>query len=230
MNVDHDGSRTADPEPPEGPVLFDMDGVLVDSETYWHRFEDEWVFDEAIEGGDPAHEEVTGMQYREIYDYLDREYGTTVTKDEFVAAYQDRAESLYGDDVTLTEGVPEVFAALRAAGRPIAVVSSAPQAWIAIVRERFDLDPLDLVLSAEDIDAPGKPEPHIYERAAAELGVEPERCVVVEDSLNGIEAAVGSGAYTIAFRTTHNAELDLSRADVVADGPEGLRRVLLGGE
>ncbi|WP_435184261.1 HAD family hydrolase [Halobellus sp. EA9] len=207
-----------------------MDGVLVDSETYWHRFEDEWVFAAAIEGGDPAHEEVTGMPYYEIYDYLDREYGTTVTKDEFVAAYQDRAGSLYGEDVTLTEGIPALFGSLRAEGRPLAIVSSAPQSWIAIVRERFDLGPLDLVLSAEDIDEPGKPEPHIYERAAAELGVEPADCVVVEDSLHGIEAAVRAGAFTVAFRTTHNAELDLSRADVVADGPDGLRRVFLGSE
>ena len=154
-------------------VLFDMDGVLVDSEQYWHAFEDEWVFADAIESGDPDHEEITGMNFREIYDYLDAEYGTTVTKDEFVAAYHENSESVYGEHVVLMDGAEELFSDLRAAGKKLAIVSSAPQDWISTVRERFDLDPLDLVLSADDIDKPGKPEPHIYEHAAAEFGVAP---------------------------------------------------------
>ncbi|ELZ76885.1 putative haloacid dehalogenase-like hydrolase [Haloferax larsenii JCM 13917] len=210
-------------------VLFDMDGVLVDSEQYWHAFEDDWVFAEAIESGDPAHEEITGMSFREIYDYLDAEYGTTVTKAEFIEAYNENAVDLYGEKVVLMDGAEELFSDLRAAGKQVAIVSSAPQDWISTVRERFDLDPLDLVLSADDIDKPGKPEPHIYEAAAKELGVAPEDCVVVEDSVNGIEAAVRSGAYTIAYRGDQNAELDLSRADEIVDGPEALRAVLVGG-
>ncbi|SFR33529.1 haloacid dehalogenase superfamily, subfamily IA, variant 3 with third motif having DD or ED/haloacid dehalogenase superfamily, subfamily IA, variant 1 with third motif having Dx(3-4)D or Dx(3-4)E [Halogeometricum rufum] len=212
---------------PDDAVLFDMDGVLVDSETYWHRFEDDWVYAEAIESGDPSHEEVTGMNYREIHDYLTAEYGTTVTKEEFVAAYDDRAQSLYGEQVELMDGANDLFDAIRAAGRKLGIVSSAPQAWIGIVRDRFGLDPLDLILSADDIDDPGKPEPHIYEHAAAELGLSPGDCVVVEDSVHGVEAAARSGAFTVAYRSTHNAELDLSRADVVVDGPEELRRTLL---
>ncbi|MGQ4557530.1 HAD-IA family hydrolase [Halobellus sp. GM3] len=213
---------------PDDAVLFDMDGVLVDSETYWHRFEDEWVFSEAIVGGTPAHEEVTGMLFYEIYDYLDSTYGAAVSRDEFAAAYDERAQSLYGEDVALTAGMPELFADLRTDGRALAIVSSARRSWIETVRERFDLGSLDLVLSGEEIDEPGKPEPYIYERAAAKLGVDPEACVVVEDSINGIESAVRAGAFTVAFRSTHNADLDLSRADVVVDGVEELRAALVG--
>ncbi|AFK20612.1 HAD family phosphatase [Haloferax mediterranei ATCC 33500] len=209
-------------------VLFDMDGVLVDSEQYWHAFEDDWVFAEAIESGDPAHEEITGMSFREIYEYLDEQYGATVSKDEFIAAYHENAEDLYGENVVLMDGAEALFSDLRTAGKKAAIVSSAPQAWISTVRERFDLGPLDLVLSADDIDKPGKPEPHIYEHAAAELGVAAEDCIVVEDSVNGIEAAARSGAYTIAYRVDHNAELDLSLADEIVDGPEELRAALLG--
>jgi len=215
-------------DPPAGPVLFDMDGVLVDSETYWNRFESEWVFGTAVTAGSPAHAEVTGMAFREIYDYLDAEYGTTVTKQTFVARYEQRAESLYGEEVVLTPGTRGLFDALREAERTVGIVSSAPRAWIEVVRERFDLGPLELVVSADDIDGPGKPEPDIYEHAAAELGVAPAACVVVEDSQNGIAAAVRAGAFTIAYRSTHNAELDLSRADAVVDSLDALRSLLLG--
>jgi HAD superfamily hydrolase (TIGR01509 family) len=206
-------------------VLFDMDGVLVDSERFWHAFEDEWVFAEATEGT-PTREEITGRNYREIYDYLTETYGTTVSKEEFVARYDEHAmEVVYGDGVELMAGAEELFDDLRDRVE-VAIVSSAPQSWIAVVRERFDLDPLDLVVSAEDIDAPGKPEPHVYEHAAAELGIAPDQCVVVEDSHNGVLAATRAGTYCIGYRTPDNQGTDLSAADEVVEGPEELRAAL----
>ncbi len=211
-------------EPPAGPVLFDMDGVLVDSETYWNRFESAWVCETAVASGSPAHAEVTGMSFRESDDYLASEYGTAVSKEAFVAKYEEHAESLYGEDSELTAGTRALFDDLRAVG----IVSSSSRAWIDVVRERFDLGPLDLVVSADDIDGPGKPEHDIYEYAAAELGVAPAACVVVEDSSNGIAAAVRAGAFTIAHRSTHNADLDLSRADTVVESPDALRSLLCG--
>jgi HAD superfamily hydrolase (TIGR01509 family) len=206
-------------------VLFDMDGVLVDSERFWHAFEDEWVFAEATQGT-PSREETTGRNYREIYDYLTETYGTTVSKEEFVRRYDEYAmEVVYGDGVTLMDGATGLFDALRERVS-VGIVSSAPQPWIAVVRDRFGLDPLDLVLSAEDIDGPGKPEPDVYEHAAAELGVAPGECVAVEDSYNGVLAASRAGAYTVAYRTPQNQDVDHSAADEVAEGPEELRAAL----
>jgi HAD superfamily hydrolase (TIGR01509 family) len=202
-----------------------MDGVLVDSERFWHAFEDDWVFAEATEGS-PAREEITGRNYREIYDYLTETYGTTVSKAEFVARYDEHAmDVVYSDGVSLMHGAEELFDDLRSEAK-VAIVSSAPQAWISVVRERFALDPLDLVLSADDIDNPGKPEPYIYEHAAAELGLSPRDCVVVEDSYNGVLAASRADTYCIAYRTAENRDVDHSDADEVVEGPEELRAAL----
>jgi beta-phosphoglucomutase-like phosphatase (HAD superfamily) len=82
------------------------------------------------------------------------------------------------------------------------------------------------VLSADDIDEPGKPEPHIYEHAARELGPAPGDCVVVEDSYNGVLAASRAGTYCIGYRTSENRDVDLSAADEVVEGPEDLRAAL----
>lgn len=202
-----------------------MDGVLVDSERFWHAFEDEWVIPQATEGT-PTRAEFTGRNYREMYDYLTERYGTTVSKEEYVARYDEHAmEVVYHDGVVLMDGARDLFADLRPRVK-LGIVSSAPQAWISVVRERFDLDPLDLVLSADDIDDPGKPEPHIYEHAAAELGLSPEDCVVVEDSYNGVAAATAAGAYCIAYRTPDNRDVDHSAADEVCEGPTELRAAL----
>jgi HAD superfamily hydrolase (TIGR01509 family) len=206
-------------------VLFDMDGVLVDSERFWHAFEDEWVFAEATDGT-PDRDEITGRNYREIHDYLTANYGTTVSKEEFVARYDEHAmEVVYRDGVELMDGAVELFDDLRANVK-LAIVSSAPQSWIGVVRERFGLDPLDLVLSADDIDEPGKPEPYIYEHAASELGLEPEECVVVEDSYNGVLAASRAGTHCIGYRTSENRDVDHSAADEVVEGPAELRAAL----
>ncbi|SDL88074.1 haloacid dehalogenase superfamily, subfamily IA, variant 3 with third motif having DD or ED [Halogranum gelatinilyticum] len=209
------------------PVLFDMDGVIVDSETYWHAFEEETLFPETLAGDHPDLDEVTGMNYREIYDYLETNYEPTITKTEFIELYNETATKIYGEQVALMDGFDALTDTLRDRGAKLAIVSSAPKSWIETTVDRFSLGPFDLVLSAEDIDAPGKPEPHIYEHAASEIDADPADCIVVEDSENGVTSASRAGAYVVGYRTGPNAETDLSLADVVVNGPEELRAELL---
>jgi HAD superfamily hydrolase (TIGR01509 family) len=209
-------------------VLFDMDGVIVDSEEYWLAFEDEELFPETLAEPYPDNDEITGMNYREIYDYLDDGYETTVDREAFVGRYEAAAEGIYGEDVSLLPGFRELTADLRDRGLRVGIVSSSPPDWIDTVIDRFDLGPFDAVASADAIDGPGKPEPDVYERAAAELSLDPADCVVVEDSANGSLSAGRAGAYVIGYRTATNADADLPAADRVVDGPAALRTALLG--
>jgi HAD superfamily hydrolase (TIGR01509 family) len=209
-------------------VLFDMDGVLVDSEDYWVELQREEILPRTVPDEDVAVEEVTGMNYREIYDYLEEEYGTAITREEFVDVFDDTAEELYGERVSLLEGLHELLEELRERDVRTALVSSSPHDWIGIVLERFDLEgEFDAVVSAEDIDGPGKPEPAIYEHAADDLNVETDRCVAVEDSENGVESAARAGTTVVAYRIDAHGEIDLSPADAVADGPDELREAIL---
>ncbi|GAA0221861.1 HAD family hydrolase [Haladaptatus pallidirubidus] len=205
-------------------VLFDMDGVIVNSEDFWVELEEETIFPEVVEE-DVTADEITGMNYREIYDYLDSEYQTTATKEEFVAIYDEAAKQLYGEHVSLMDGFHDLLADLRTDGIEIALVSSSPHHWIDIVLDRFDLD-FEEVVSAEDIDAPGKPEPAIFEHAAGLLGKHADECAAVEDSENGVESAVRAGTYCIGYPNGAK-ELDLSAADVVVSSPAKLREELL---
>jgi HAD superfamily hydrolase (TIGR01509 family) len=209
-------------------VLFDMDGVIVNSEDYWHEFEDETLFPTVVAGEPPENDEITGMNYREIYDYLAANYETTIEKAEFVDLYDRTAQGIYGEKVVLMDEFRSLCEDLRDRGATLGLVSSAPRDWIEIVIDRFELGHFDLVMSAEEIDDPGKPRPHVYRHAASVLGVDPEDCIVVEDSTNGALSAARAGAHVIGYRTETNAETDLSAADVVAEGPRELRVELLG--
>ncbi|WP_435119675.1 HAD family hydrolase [Halolamina sp. C58] len=207
-------------------LLFDMDGVVVDSEEYWHRAEREELLPAVLDGDIPDLDEITGMPYREIYDYLDANYETRVSKAEFVDLYDETAETVYRERVELLDCFAEVRAAARDAGVPVALVSSSPPTWMGYVLDRFDLA-FDLELSNDEVDGPGKPEPDIYEAAADRLGVDPADCVAVEDSRNGTLAASRAGIVVVGYRVQHNAETDLSACDVVCAGSEELREELL---
>ncbi len=206
-------------------VLFDMDGVIVDSERYWVTLEEEEIFP-AAGVPDVSTEEITGMNYREVYDYLDNEYDVTVERDEFLAIYEESAREIYGERVALMDGFRDLCGTLRDRGTRLAIVSSSPVEWIEMVCERFELTNFDAVVSAEEVDGPGKPEPHVYRHAADELNLSPEKCVAVEDSTNGIESAKSAGMTCIGYRG-NGKELDLSAADSVVDGPQELRAELL---
>lgn len=205
-------------------VLFDMDGVIVDSEVYWHEFEEERILPTVLndDAERPGAEETTGMNFREIYNHLDANYDVRVEKSAFVSLYERTAREIYTEHATLMNGFCELCADLREKGATVGVVSSSPQSWIAVVRDRFDLD-FDAVVSAEDIDGPGKPEPDVYEHAARVIDVEPRECIVIEDSAHGTRAAARAGTTVIGYRGEANADLTLPAADVVVSGPEELR-------
>jgi len=205
-------------------VLFDMDGVLVDSEPHWQAFWREEVFSGA--NGEPGLEEVTGRNYRESIAELHGTYGLEGGPEPYVRAFDEASGRVYGEEVTLTPAVRGLFRALRERGLKVAIVSSSPTAWIEQVVERFGLEP-DAIVSAEDIDGPGKPAPGIYEHAAERLGVEPADCLVVEDSEHGISAASAAGCTVVRFARDAPAER-IAGVEAVAGTPAELRERLFG--
>ena len=201
-------------------VLFDMDGVVVDSESYWVEREETW-FDEVAP--DAEVEEITGMNYREVYEHLDEHHGVAVDRETFLGWYEETAEEVYGECASLMDGFHDLVADLRTAGVAVALVTSSPPEWYGIVLEQFDLEgTFDATVSAEEAER-GKPAPDVYEHAAETLGVEPSGCVAVEDSANGAKAAVEAGTTCIGYRPDG---ADFPGADRVVAGPEELREAL----
>ncbi|ARS89891.1 HAD family hydrolase [Natrarchaeobaculum aegyptiacum] len=209
-------------------VLFDMDGVLVDSEDYWVDFQREEIFPAAVPDESVEAAETSGMNYREIYDYLEAEYGTAISRAEFEQRFAEAAHEIYTEHVEALDGLPALLAELEARDVPTAVVSSSPHEWIGWALERFDLeDSFDHVVSADDIDGASKPEPDVFTHAADVVGVPIEACVVVEDSENGIEAGARADATVVAYRIDAHGDIDRSPADVVVDAPDGLWETVL---
>lgn len=205
-------------------VLFDMDGVLVDSEQYWETVWRETIFPH-LQHGTPTVEEVTGRSYDESLAELVDRYDSDVTLDVLTEMFHKEAIDIYSQKVSLTQKIDSLFKSLTSRGTAVAIVSSAHPDWIKTVVDRFDLPAVEAVVSAIEIDGPGKPEPDVYLAAAAELGVDPAKAIVVEDSRNGIEAALAAGATVIGFARDHPVP-DVEGLHTIADTPEDLEKTI----
>ncbi|WP_299335365.1 HAD family hydrolase [Haloplanus sp.] len=201
-------------------ALFDMDGVIVDTEAFWREREAETILPAAVAAGDPSQAEIRGINYRETYDHLADRYEMAMGREAFLDLYESAAAELY-ESADLMPGFRDLLASLRDRGLRIGVVSSSPPSWIAQVVDRFDLD-VDTTVSTEDIDGPGKPDPGVYAAAATRLGVDPSDCVAVEDSPNGVRAATGAAITTVAYGDDPEAT---ELADREAADPTELRIV-----
>ncbi len=198
-------------------VIFDMDGVLVDS--YQAHFAS-WRGMAAEHGQDmtePQFQSVFGRTSREIVAHF---WGDGLSE-ERIAAMDDRKEVIYRQiiraDFPEMDGAHELLAALRAAGFAVAIGSSGPPANIAVALERLGgAGAVDATVSGMEVTR-GKPDPQVFLLAAGKLGVRPAGCAVVEDALAGLKAARSAGMAAIAITGTFASRELSPLADLVVD-------------
>jgi HAD superfamily hydrolase (TIGR01509 family) len=195
-------------------ILFDMDGVLVDSEHEWKLLSDVY-FQELIPGwGAPDFKRIVGLGVHDLHDLLVKEYGCKRSKTDCFADWEKMAVEVYTKKTSMAEGLQEILVELDRKNLPHGLVSSSPHRWIRLFLNRFGLqEEFKPIVSADDVGGRGKPEPEIYLLASRLIGVAPDRCLAVEDSEHGVRAAKSAGMRCAGFRNGNNPEQDLSLAD-----------------
>lgn len=203
-------------------VLFDMDGVLVDSVSYKY---DHWkkVLRDDFGLSAVDVDALVGLNSHDKYEYLVDEHGLQADSDRFLRLLNGDVDRVYEDQVQLLAGVESTVEWLAAESVPVGLVSASSRNNVETVVDRFGLrDSLDTVVSADDIDDDSKPDPAIYRHAAGTLEVAPEDCLVIEDSPHGVTAATGAGAYCIGYAPEHGPGRDVDHADEIVTSPERL--------
>lgn len=176
--------------------VFDLDGVLVDSEPVWEEVRRAFVAEHGGTWQDDTQSRLMGMSTAEWAAYL-HELGVRLPPDEIARQVVDRMAERYHAHLPLMKGAPE---AVRRLGDhfTLGLASSSPRRLIDVVLESSDLhDCFDATVSTEEVDR-GKPAPDGYLKVARLLGVDPDECVAVEDSSNGLRSADAAGMRVVA--------------------------------
>jgi HAD superfamily hydrolase (TIGR01509 family) len=178
-------------------VVFDLDGLLLDSEQLWDEAREALARDAGGRWHAGATRDMMGMSSLEWSRYMHDEIGVPLSPDEINAQVVRRIEDLYRRRLPLVDGA--VDAVRRIARRwPLGLASSSNRPVIDLALQLAGIDELfRATVSSEEV-ARGKPAPDVYEEAARRLRVEPAACAAIEDSHNGILAARAAGMRVVA--------------------------------
>ena len=177
-------------------VLWDMDGTLVDTEPYWVEVEQELV---EAHGGTWSREhamQLVGNDLLESGRYIREHGGVDLEPEEIVELLLDGVVGHITKSVPWRPGARELLASLRAQGMPCALVTMSYERFVAPVLAALPKGSFDVVVTGDAVSR-GKPHPEPYLHAARLLGVEPGRCVAVEDSNTGARSAVAAGCVVL---------------------------------
>ena len=200
-------------------VIFDMDGVIVDTEPV-HRYAYFKQFQELnIDVTDEMYTSYTGFSTRNTFQRLKEVF----TIEQEVEDLIQRKRTIFNDafdnkeDLELLEGVEQLIIDLHRNGMQLILASSASKVTIERVFRRFKLyDYFTHLVSGEDFPK-SKPDPAIFEHAVT-LSIAPKmNCIVIEDSTNGIKAAKAAGIFCVGYNSIHSEAQDLSQADLIVN-------------
>ena len=178
--------------------VFDLDGVLVDSEPVWEQVRRGLVAERGGHWAPDAQRRLMGMSTPEWAAYLSEDLGVGLPPDQVAALVIERMAARYRERVPLMDGA--VDAVRRMAARwPLAVASSAPVTLIETVLRSVGLRSCFVVVKSTEQVPHGKPAPDIYLAVVAELGYPPPEAAAVEDSSNGLRSAAAAGLHVIAI-------------------------------
>ena len=204
-------------------VIFDMDGVIINSEVQWKAIEKDFLVGLIPSWTEKDQQGIIGMSLFDVWRKLKSEFALEISEQEFVGFYRGLAGEIYGNRADPIPGAIDLVRAAFNSGFQVALASSSPRSWIEIVVNRFCLQTeLQVSVSSEDVGGVGKPAPDIYQLALSRLGIKPEEAVAVEDTTKGIASAKGAGMYCVGLLNETNSRQQLAAADIVLESLVGV--------
>jgi len=180
-------------------VIFDLDGVLADSEPWWNEIDAKLLAGYGVTYRGEYHRNVLGVSYRLAIEFFKKTFGLTVSTEEMMRRRGEIATEFFANHVGLFPLVKDVLEELRQMNLRLAVATSSVSASACPFLDRHHLRSFfDVVVTGDEVGE-GKPAPDIYLRTSERLGIPADACLVIEDSLSGIAAAKAARMRVVAI-------------------------------
>jgi beta-phosphoglucomutase-like phosphatase (HAD superfamily) len=170
-------------------VIFDLDGVLADSEPWWNQIDAKLLAEYGVSYRGEYHRNVLGVSYRLAVEFYKNAFHISASVEELMRRRGEIATDFFANRVGLFSSAKTTLEQLREMKLPLAVATSSVSASARPFLDRTGIRSLFSVVVTGDEVQQGKPHPDIYLRTAKKLGIAPETCLVIEDALAGIAAA-----------------------------------------
>lgn len=207
-------------------VIFDMDGVLIDSMLYWMEADEFYLREIGVNIDNQLHEEMvtymSGRHEDENMPWLQKRLGISDENMGYLLKKREIfARDIYTIKTKIMPGVVKLMKKLKEAGIKMAIASGAPACQVEQAVSRFCWeDDFCVTVSADHVNCIGKPDPAIYLHTAEKLGVGTKDCVVIEDAENGVISAKNAGMKCVAVPDPRWSFGDFSKADLIVKSLE----------
>src|SRR3989344_5582529 len=206
-------------------VIWDMDGVIIDSEDHHHEGEIATFKHFGVDVPEEVNKQYKGAPLHEHFKGLKERLNVQTPLNELLEKQNEHIHKMYSEHVELFESVKKVLFELKKKYKQ-GLSTSSERKLVSIVLNRFGIESaVDAITCGDEVDH-GKPAPDIFLRTAQKLGFEPTESVVIEDSLNGIKAGKEAGMVVIAHKAHHNRDIDFSLADFIVEDLREIPKIL----
>ncbi len=198
-------------------VIFDMDGVIIDSEPFYQEVQIDLFHKMGISVPPEEYNTFIGAGMREMWNMIKSSRRLTQHIEELIKLNNNVLLKYFKESAALvpTPYFIDFLASILAAGMKTAVASSTAKPVIEVILKKLDVYNLfDIIVSGDEVEN-GKPAPDIFFETAARLNVIPSECVVIEDSTNGVKSAKSAGMYCLGYHNPHSGRQDISAADKI---------------
>jgi HAD superfamily hydrolase (TIGR01509 family) len=194
--------------------IFDMDGVIVDTEPLYIKMNKDFLSQHNAFISDEAYNQFIGISATTMWDYLREKYHLPFTTNELIGLEkQAKYDILDKSPLKPIDGIVDLLDMLKSKNYRIAIASSSMRKNIELIISKTNLNGyFDCFISGEDIQY-GKPAPDIFLKAMNHFHEIPENCIVLEDSKNGVLAANAANMFCIGFQNKNSGNQDLSTAN-----------------
>ncbi len=199
-------------------VIFDMDGVMIDSEPLWEKTEHILLGRRDIKYTPDYRDQIVGLNQNDSGKLLIDTFGLNEEVEDIINERVEILTDIYKKELEVVAELIPLLDQIQEHNFKLAVASSSPMRLIKFVLDMFSLHKYFPIVVSGECTEDGKPHPAIYLHTAEKLEVSPSECVAIEDSINGVRSAKAAGMFCIAVPDKRLSQEEFKNADLIVPG------------